>query len=315
MATLTPDDLFERWFWPHYPPDVRADPARYRHLDANPGKNPALAATLSDAAALFVANAPKLLGIAPTWDAAGVGTLARALDRATRDRLLAESDPGDPGNPFFNTVVHAALFVGEVAVRAHGGTWALRRPLWESLVTRRTGGAVAPFHWILKALGDDEVDAASLAYRFHVHVELASADVDALPVIEAPRKLPTIRSPTYDLLVKYLRQHLPNLKDVGEGFPTPAELAARRFGTLAFELLHGGRVLALHGQSPPRDDDGPSTVEVLWLTAHGYDHADVVPSDRDVPYFGRAVTDEMLEVTVGWKGRPHTHRLTFRGHA
>jgi hypothetical protein len=209
--------------------------------------------------------------------------------------------------------VHASAFVGEVIVRQHGGTWELRRPLWESIVRRSTRGAIAPFHWILKSLADDAIDDAPLAYRWRVHVVMAGVDPSSWPVLTEAKRLPTLKNPTYDLLVKYLHQHLPALRDVGEGFPSPAEFTAKRYATLGFEPLHGGRVLALHGMVPS-EGDGPSTVEVMWLGPNGYDHADVVPCDAKVPHFARALNDEILEVTVAWKGRPVTHRLTLRGH-
>ncbi len=127
------------------------------------------------------------------------------------------------------------------------------------------------------------------------------------------KRLPSLKAPVYDLLVKYLRQHLAPLRDVGEGFPSAAEFSAKGYATLGFEPLHGGRVVALHGMVPG-EGERPSTVEVMWLGAGGYDHADVVPCDIGVAHFARAVTDEILELTVAWKGRPVTHRLSLRGH-
>ncbi len=320
MTEVSADALFSRFFWPLYPPDVRADPAAAQHTDANPARNPALLAPWVEAAELFVQNAPRLLGTELTYDADGISRLSRALDRSRRDAWIAASDPADPGNPLFNAVVHGAAYVGEVIVRAHGGAWAMRRPTWESLVMRRvkdrdaikTTGAIPPFHWLLKHLSDAEIDAGSLAYRFHVHVELATADVALLPVIAPPRRLPSIREPTYALLSRYLAQHLPTLRDLGDGFPSAADFTARGYATLGFEMFHGGRVLAMHGQIPAHDDV-PPLVEILWLTARGFDHADTVPTDAGAAYFARP-TGEVLEVTVAWKARPHTHRVGFRGH-
>jgi hypothetical protein len=309
----TAASLYEKFFWPHYPADVRAEPERFRDLDVNPAKNPALSATLSEAAALFVENAPKLLGEPVTLDDAGIATLARTLDRARRDAWIAATDPAAPG-PLFQAVVHASAFVGEVIAQRHGGIWELRRPLWESIVRRSTRGAIAPFHWILKSLADDAIDDAPLAYRWRVHVVMAGVDPTDWPVITEAKRLPTLKNPVYDTLVKYLHQHLPTLRDVGEGFPSPAEFSAKRYTTLGFEPLHGGRVLALHGQVPG-EGDGPSTVEVMWITPTGYDHADVLPCDAKVPHFARALNADTLEVTLAWKGRPVTHRLTLRGHA
>lgn len=310
----TAERLFSRYFWPQYPPDVRADPARFRHLDVNPGGNPALYATLAEAAAVFVDNAPTLLGAPLTYDDDGVAVLARALDRTRRDAWMADGE--GPDATLFQALVHASAYLGEVMVRCHGGRWELRRPLWESIVHRRTKGAVAPFHWLLRSLADESIDATPLAVRWRVHVLMASAAPETFPVITAEKRLPGLKAPNYDLLVKYLHRHLPTLHDVGEGFPNAADFTAKRYATLSVQPMHGGRVLAMHGQAPPTDGaaDTPSTVEVHWLTAAGHDHTDVVPADVGVPYFGRAVSDELLEVTVAWKGRPITHRLTFRGH-
>lgn len=320
MTEFTADELFTRFFWPHYPSDVRADPERMLQLDANPARNIAVLEPWVEAAELFVRNAPRLLGTELTFDAAGIGQLSRALDRSRRDAWIAASDPTDPGNPLFNAVVHGAAYVGEVIVRSHGGAWSMRRPMWESLVVRRVQdgdkqrvtGAIPPFHWLLKHLADAEIDGGSLGYRFHVHVELATAAIAELPPIAATRKLPTLREPTYDLLVKYLRQHLPALRDLGEGFPSVAEFSARNYRSLGFELFHDGRVLAMHGEVPAHDD-APPLVEILWLTARGFDHADTIPADTGTPYFARAAGDS-LEVTVAWKDKPHTHRVGFRGH-
>lgn len=311
---LSATDLLNRWFWPHYPADVRAAPFLHRDVDANPGNNPSLLAPLTEAAELFAANAEGLLGEALPLTDAGVATLARSLTRARRDDWMAKSDPASPEGLFFQAVVHMAMYVGEVIVREHGGRWELRRPLWESVVHRRGGGAVCPFHWLLKSLADDAVDDLTLAARWRVHVLMPDLDVGALPVIAPAKKLPGLKRPNYDLLVKYLHQHLPELKDVGEAFPSPAEFTARGYESLSFERLHGGRVVALHGLIPTQGD-GPATVEVWWMTARGSDHADTIPCDAGVAYFGRAVSDELVEVTVAWQGKPRTHRLSIKGHA
>lgn len=314
MEPLTASDLLARWFWPHYPADVRAAPFLHRDVDANPGNNPAFAAALAEAAELFAANASGLLGEALPFTDAGVATLARALTRARRDEWMAQSDPASPDNHFLQVIVHAAAYLGEVMVRAHGGRWEIRRPLWESVVHRRRGGTVSPFHWLLKSLADDSVDELALASRWHIHVELHDLDLDGLPVIAPEKRLPGLKHPTYDLLVKYLHQHLPELKDVGEGFPSAAEFTERRFESLSFERLHGGRVVALHGLIPAAGER-PPVVEVSWMTGRGFDHADTIPCDPGVAYFGRSVNDELIEVTVAWQGKPHTHRLSIRGHA
>ena len=72
--------------------------------------------------------------------------------------------------------------------------------------------------------------------------------------------------------------------------------------------------MALHGLIPAAGER-PPVVEVSWMTGRGFDHADTIPCDPGVAYFGRAVSDELIEVTVAWQGKPHTHRLSIRGHA
>lgn len=312
MEALTAESLLARWFWPHYPPDVRAAPFLHRDVDANPGANPALTRHLGDAAERFVANAPALLDEAVTLDDAGVEVLARALTRARRDAWMASGDPADPSNVFFNAVVHGAMFLGEVIAREHGGRWELRRPLWESVVHRRRGGAVSPFHWLLKSLADDAVDERPLAVRWRLHVLQDDLDPTTLPRLTEATSLPTLKSPSYDTLVKLLHQHLEALRDLGEGFPSPREFTERAYPRLSFTILHGGRVVVAHGQT--RAADGTNTVELHWLTARGHDHTDVLPMDPDVPYFARALGEDAMEVTLAWRGGPHTHRLTLRGH-
>lgn len=314
MQPLTASDLLARWFWAHYPADVRAAPFLHRDVDANPGNNPGLPAALAEAAELFAANAAGLLGEALPFTDEGVAALARGLTRERRDAWMAASDPAPPDSHFVQVVVHAAAYLGEVMVRAHGGRWEIRRPLWESVIHRRRGGTVSPFHWLLKSLADDAVDEVALAARWRIHVVMHDLDLDGAPVIAPAKRLPTLKRPTYDLLVKYLRQHLPELRDVGEGFPSPAEFTAKAYEGLSFERLHGGRVVALHGLVPA-EGDRPPVVEVSWLTARGFDHADTIPCDAGGAYFGRAVSDELIEVTVAWQGKPHTHRLSVRGHA
>ncbi|MDO9016097.1 MAG: hypothetical protein Q8S73_20050 [Deltaproteobacteria bacterium] len=314
MDPLTASSLLARWFWPHYPADVRAAPFLHRDVDANPGNNPSLPAALAEAAELFAANAAGLLGEALPFTDEGVAVLARGLTRARRDAWMAQSDPASPESHFVQVIVHAAAYLGEVMVRAHGARWEIRRPLWESVIHRRRGGTVSPFHWLLKSLADDAIDDVPLAARWRIHVAMHDLDLEGLAVIAPAKKLPGLKRPTYDLLVKYLHQHLPELRDVGEGFPSPAEFTARSFETLSFERLHGGRVVALHGLIPA-EGERPPVVEVSWMSARGFDHADTIPCDPGVAYFARAVSDELIEVTVAWQGKPHTHRLSIRGHA
>lgn len=324
MDSSSAQALFERWFLRHYPEDARRDYHRAVDTDANPANNPSIAAHLTDAAELFVRNAPALLGTELTFDGAGVARLAKALDRERRDRWIAQSRPEDPGNVLFNAVIHGAIFIGECAVRAHGCQWSTRNPLWESRVerfvrdreTRKPIGPFSPFQWLLKHLDDREIAESRLADRFRVHVEFATADVESYPKIVTAQKLPKLDGGQYDLLVKFLHRHVPTLSDLGPLFPSITEFQAINYRSLGFEVFHDGRVLAMHALFTPPDADpheSTSTVDVYWLTAEGAQRIDRIPCAAHPPYFARK-TGDVLEVTVASNGKPHTHRIGYRGH-
>ncbi|MBL8684923.1 MAG: hypothetical protein JNK05_37450 [Myxococcales bacterium] len=324
MDAMHAQGWFERWFLAHYPEEVRRDYHRFVDTDANPANNPSITGHLAEGAALFARNAPALLGTELSFDGAGVAKLATALDRKRRDAWVANSSPDDPGNMLFNAVIHGALFVGECAVRAHGCAWSARNPLWESRVDRfvregtkaRAIGPFSPFQWLLKHLDDREIDAPRLADRFRVHVEFATADVASYPPVVTAPKLPKIDGGEYDLLVKFLHRHAPTLKDLGPLFPSVSEWSALGYKSLGFESFFDGRVVALHALFAPIDSDphgDNATVDVYWLTAEGAQRIDRVPCAAHPPYFARK-TGDTLEVTVSFQGKPHTHRIGYRGH-
>ncbi|HEY5145107.1 MAG TPA: hypothetical protein VII82_00005, partial [Polyangiaceae bacterium] len=222
---MTPEELLVRYFLPLYPPDSRADLARARATDANPARNPALFGHLDEAAERFVQNARSLFDVAHTSlrldrTDASVHRLSAALTAERRDRWASRGAAGGPDNELFNVVVHGAAYVGACVVASHGGTWSVRRPLWESLVRLKSHAGeadLAIFHWWLKSLSDDVLAAASatvesgwtggatLADRYRAHVEVPCTRPDDLPILVAgERPLPRLKKPTYDLLHKYL---------------------------------------------------------------------------------------------------------------
>jgi hypothetical protein len=328
MDSWTAQALFERWFLRHYPEDVRRDYHRAVETDANPANNPSITHHLTEAAELFVRNAPALLGTELTFDGTGVARLAKALDRERRDRWLSRSAPEDPTNVFFNAIIHGAIFVGECAVRAHGCRWSARNPLWESRVerfvrdneSRKAIGPFSPFQWMLKHLDDREIDQSRLADRFRMHVEFATADVESYPKVVSVSKLPRLDGGNgpidYDLLVKYLHKHLPSLTDLGPLFPSITEFHAIGYRSMGWEVFHDGRVVAVHALFTPPDVDpheSKSTVDVYWFTAQGAQRIDRIPCAAHPMYFARK-TGEVLEVTVVSDHKPHTHRIGYRGH-
>jgi hypothetical protein len=277
----TAESLFRAYFWPLYPPDVQADLAAARATDANPAKNPSLYAHLDDAARVFVARARDLFGadLELDFSDASVHRLSAALTPERRDKWAAAGAAGTPENELFNVIVHGAAYVGACIVHTHGGAWSMRRPAWESVVhlTSRMGEAdLAIFHWWLKSLADDAIASGhTLADRYRAHVENPCARPEDLPVIAAPegRKFPRLNKPRYDLLYKYLKAHLPEMRDLGEHFPSPERLDELKFKWLDFTLLGGGRMLLIAGAN----DYG---AHLFWLDASGYEKSAYYPADK-----------------------------------
>src|SRR5436190_2077351 len=123
--------LFRSHFLPLYPEDAKSDIVRARTEDANPAGNASILAHLSDAASVFVELAPKVLDagdLALDGTDASIHRLSVALTPVRIEKLAGEE------NGLFNFVVHGSAYVGSCIVKQHGGVWAVRRPLWESLV-------------------------------------------------------------------------------------------------------------------------------------------------------------------------------------
>jgi hypothetical protein len=298
---VTAESLFRDVFLPQYPEDARSDLGRARSTDANPAKNPHILAQIADAARIFVELAPTALG-APSLELdfsdASVHRLGAAL---ARKRLEERSE-------LFNFVVHGSFYVGECIVRNHGGAWSVRRPLWESLVAlkSRAGEAELPiFHWWLKSLADDPT--ATLGDRYRAYVEIPCAKPEELPVIAPPegRQFPRLSKLKYDVFYKYLKAHLPEVKDVGEGFPSPERFTDYEFKHLDFALVGGGRMLLMYG--PNKDG-----LHAFWLTKEGFDKAAFWPADA-FPAPMMKVKGDKLEVLLSRDGKPQSFELLWWG--
>lgn len=310
-APLTAQSLFERVFAPLYPREVLADLARARATDANPAQNPGILAHLDEAAAIFARLAPEAFGLpdlALDFSDASVHRLGAALTADLRDRWLAPAKPGEP--PLLvNVVTHGALYVGACVARNHGGTWLVRRPLWESLVrleSRAGTGDLALFQWWLKALSDEEIGKGRLADRYRTHVEVPTFDAERLPVIAPPdRRLPRLAKVRYDNLYKHLRAHLPELRSVGDDFPSPERFEELGFRWLDFQLLGGGRMLLIHGQAA-------EGVHLFWLDAGGFVQSAFYPAER-FPEHVVQVDGDKLRVIVSIGGQPQVHEMLWWG--
>ncbi len=309
-AKITAERLFERWFLPLYPPDARESLGRARTADANPAQNPAIYAQIDEAAAIFARLAPVALGapdLALDFTDASVHRLAALLTRERRDAWMAK--PPSPDAMIVTLVTHGALYVGACVARSHGGTWQVRRPLWESavrLVSRAGTGDLAVFQWWLKALSDDEIGEGRLADRYRTHVEVPTFDAEGLHVIAPPdRKLPRLVKVRYDLLFKHLRAHLPELRDLGADFPSPERLDEMALKQLDFALLGGGRMLLLHGP-------GPDGFHLIRLDGAGFAKAAYFPADA-FPAPVVQIEGDKLRVILQVQDRPVVHEMLWWG--
>jgi hypothetical protein len=319
---VTVESLFRDVFLPLYPEDVRDDLARALREDANPARNPSIVAHLDDAASVFVQLAPAALGSTDSaldldLGDASVHRLSAALTPERRDRMLAGGALGSADNQLFNFVVHGAAYVGACVVRSHGGRWAVRRPLWESQVrlASRAGEAdLAVFHWWLKALADPPEGGAgshpTLADRYRTYVEVPCARPEELPVIAPPdRPLPKISKVRYDVLHKYVKAHLPELRDLGDGFPSAERFADLALKSLSLELVGGGRMLVMHGASR-------HGLHAFWLTKAGFEKGAFWPCDAFPAPILRVTgegTEQRIEVILSLDGKPSSVELLWWG--
>lgn len=309
---LDAEQIFKRFFSPLYPPEVRADLKRARTEDVNPAGNRAIFEQLDAIAAIFAELAPKALG-APDLDLdfsdASVHRLSAALTREACDKLVRPVRREGEVPPLVQVVTHGAIYVAACIVKNHGATWQVRNPLWESLVrleSRAGIGDLAVFQWWLKSLADDEIEEPRLGDRYFLNVEVPTATPEQLPVIApADRRLPRLKKVRYDTLYKHLRAHLPELRSVGDHFPTAERFAEMAFDWIDFELLGEGRMLLIHGPNE-------RGVHLFWLDAAGFTGAAFFPADA-APEHRVALDDDKLVVTVSVLGSEQRHEMLWWG--
>jgi hypothetical protein len=313
VAALTAERLFEQVFWPLYPEDVRADLTRARTTDANPAGNPRLLESFDEIARTFVRMAPSVFSgdeLALDQSDASVHRLSAALTRPRRDAWMRERGPD--GAPLLaHVVVHGAIYVASCAVLVHGGEWRVRRPLWESLVrlVSAAGEAdLAVFQWWLKSLSDAEIDRDTLADRYRAHVEQPRFDAHVLPVIpragRAAAAIPRLAKVRYDTLFKHLKAHVPELRELGEHFPSATRFAELAFAHLEFMWLGDGRMLLIHGQ-------GAQGVHLFWLDHNGFRQAAFYPADASV--YRVSCTGDVLRIELQQGGRTQEHEMLWWG--
>lgn len=314
-ARAMADELFRQVFLPLYPADVVADLASARRVDANPGGNPALLKHLEEAGTIFAAKAPGLLGTPLALDGsdASVHHLSAALTRERRDALLAQGTVGGADNGLFNFVVHGAAYVGGCIVKNHGGGWRVRRPLWESMVglSSAAGEAeLAVFHWWLRALTEGLEGGATLADRYRTHVEVPSAAPSARPILfgskpNQTRALPRLAKVTYSALYKYMKAHLPEMREVGQDFPSAERLDELGLKFLDPILVGGGRMVVLFGP-------GRNGAHFFWMGEGGFEKGAFVPCDG-FPEPLLKVEGDILRLHAQVAGQAVTHEMLWWG--
>ncbi len=319
MATWTAEGLFERFLWPLYPADARADLTRAREVDANPAQNPALLAHLDDAARVFAAMSPALFGAEdPRLDRtdASIHRLSVLLTPARRDAWASRGEVGTADNELFNVIVHASAYVGACITALHRGRWSVRRPLWESVVTlssRAGTGDLAVLQWVVKSLADAPegvFGATTLADRYRTHVETPCLEPGSLERIVAEgRRVPRLAKVRYASLHQHLRAHLPELRDLGRDFPEADRFEAMRLAWLDFVVVGEGRMVLLFGP-------GEGGAYLFWLRASGFEKSAHVPADAFPAPVLQSVgegLDAKLRILVHENGKMVAHEMLWWG--
>lgn len=315
MPPVTAESLFEAYFWPLYPDDAQRDLALARRTDANPARNVELFAHVEDAATVFQGMSKRLFGSDdPRLDRsdASVHRLSRAITRERRDAWAGRGSPGSSENELFNVVAHGVAYVGACVAQSRAGRWNLRRPLWESVVTlesRAGRGDLAIFQWWLKSLADvsltGEPGTLTLADRYRTHVEIPCARPEELPPLARPRAVPRLAKVRYDSLHRHLRAHVPEIRDLGEHFPSPERFEAYGFTGLDFHLLGEGRMLLMAGTNA-------EGVHLFWLGAAGFEKGAFFPADAFPAPVVRTSGDKLLVLTQ-LQGKSATHEMLWWG--
>jgi len=305
--------LFERVFWPLYPPEVRADLQASRESFVNPANDCGVTELIDEIAEAFKFLAPSLLGL-PSRSLddtdASVHRLGAALTRKTRDLLLHERTVGTNRTPLVAMIaIHGTLYVERCIVNNHGAQWLVRKPLWESSVRLSSAlgeAELSVFQWWLKSLSDEEVDRRPLGDRYRTYVEVPCFNGDALPVIgNASARIPRLMRPTIDSVREHLRVHAPGIRSLGDDFPARPAFDAMSFAWLDMEWVGDGRMLVIHGPSPKRG------LHVFWLNADGFLKSAFYPTD-DGAYELQSKGTRMC-VSVGSSGKRTVHEMPWWG--
>ena len=115
---------------------------------------------------------------------------------------------------------------------------------------------------------------ASLADRYRTHVEEPTRDWSALPrFLTLARKTPRLSKVRYDAFYKYLRAHFPEIRDVGNDFPSAARFDELGLRWLDAHVVGDGRMALFAGA-------GEAGVHLFSLDSHGFVKAAFIATDK-----------------------------------
>jgi hypothetical protein len=175
------------------------------------------------------------------------------------------------------------------------------------LVSRAGEADLAVFHWWLKSLSDEGLErGVTLADRYRAHVENPTARPETLPVIAPPdRRLPRLVKPRYDTLYKWIKAHLPELRDLGEAFPSPERFEELAFSALEFVLVGDGKMLLAWGANA-------HGLHMYWLTRDGFEKGAFFPCDS-FPEARVKVEGETIRAVTSVDGKQVVQEMLWWG--
>ncbi len=272
-------------------------------------------AHLDDRPRVFVKMHARVLGVdlALDFSDASVHRLSAALSRDVRDALAKSGEAGTPENALFNVIVHGAAYVGACVVRAHGGAWLVRRPLWESRVRLKSHAGeaeLAVLSWWLRALADDAFDdagavRAGLAERYRAYVEVATARPDSLEPLRAAARAAAAEERQIRCILQVHPRARARAARRGRGLPVTRALRRVPISVARFLLVGGGRMLVVCGP-------GEGGLHAFWLDRGGFLKSALFAADA-MPEPMAKLDGDKLAFVVSHGGKTQVHETLWWG--
>ena len=107
------------------------------------------------------------------------------------------------------------------------------------------------------------------------------------------------------MLHKYLRAHLPELRDLGEHFPSPERWADFAFAWVDFALVGGGRMLLMSAANA-------HGLHLFWLTSAGFEKSAFHPCDA-FPEPKVQLDERAIRAIISVDGATAVHEVLWWG--